>query len=316
MSIVSLVLPAYADRNLKRRVELAKIESRVFPIPGGGTFDFGFALNSQMAVEMGRSDYFFALYNLSPEELGFTPDGLSLVVPPTDRYGNEVQQCILDKRQVRLSGAVTSFEMVSSNSISIGYSPAGDSSWGIGGELEAEKAKLYMNVLAWHSPDFVTTSVVGGANGDHTAKMRRTKFDVSWGNFTVSPSFYKRTDLSKVTQEATKKALNDIKQQLDSNEALAWKSVVTKVDEPTITIAAGSLDGVKVGDKFRIENMRHAWRGTPCRSRYEGVEVDDAAIVEIIQVRGTEADAIPIERMGDGIYVGDKVSIESLISGR
>ena len=306
---------AVAERSLKRRVQLGKIDSRVFPVPGGGSFDFGFALNSQMMVEMGRSDYFFALYNLRPEEMGFSADGISLVLPPTDRFGREVPSCILDKKQLQLSGAVTSFEMIGANSIAIGYSPQGERSWGIGGELEVEKAKLYMNLIASHSEDFVRQFPVAAAEGDHEARMRRTRFDVSWGDFRVSPSFYKRTDLSAVTREAAQKALQQIKTQIDRNQALPWETTVIKVNEPEITIQAGSFDGVRVGDRFVVENMRHEWQGRACKSRYRGMSVGEAAVIEVISVRSTEAEAIPVQRLGDGVYVGDRVRIHQLAQG-
>ncbi|MAF91643.1 MAG: hypothetical protein VX583_01480 [Bdellovibrionota bacterium] len=311
---LGLATPALAERNLKRRVELRNINSRVFNTPAGGSFDFGFALNAMMAVELGSSDYFLNLVSFDIEDLGMSADGISLVIPPMDAFGNEVPQCILDRKQITMTGNVTSFELSNSTSVSIGYSPSGDSGFGIGGSFKMEKAKLFMDLGAYHSSDFVTYGPVGIATGAHEAKTQTTRIDLSFSNITLSPEFFKTSELSEVTQKAARKALATIKEQVDANENLPWESVVIKVAEPKITIQAGSFDGLKKDDQLVVENIYHQWEGEPCKSKYRGTSAGTTAVIQITDVRGTEADAIVVERVRDGVFVGDRVRVHQLVN--
>lgn len=311
------------ERKLKHRVSVGQIGSRSFPVPGGEEFDFGYVLNQMVMVNLANDPNFLATYAVeSPEAWeSFSNEPAISVVPDSDMYGKIVPDCLIDRNQMEIRGDVLSFELESGNSISIGYRKGEtlNDGWGIGAKMSVKKSNLHVAFKAVRSVDFVNATLLGADIGDHTAKYRTNEVTVDFSGFTVSAANFFQSDLVKLTKKATDEALAGVASQIQDKidrEEYEWQTNVVKVGDPLIHIRAGSLDGVKVGDKFLVTNMRHEWTGEVCNSEYWPTPVRSAMVVKVRKVTELFSIVEPFSAP-DGspihdVHVGDKVTIHKL----
>jgi hypothetical protein len=312
-------LTASAERNLKVRVSVDSVGAKSFTVPGGEEFDFGLALSTQMLVEMSQSKDFSAYYRAS-SQVGISSSGLesmSLALPPTDIFGKEVPACVINQKYMKMKMNVESFEMIGGRNIKFGYTKGDihNPSWGIGAELKVEKARLHVALagLVENEPGNFTAWVM--ANGNEQAKWKEQNISVNFKGFSASLGRYYQSDLVELVGNAAQKAIDEVASQMREKQKQGerpWRTSIRMANDDVYQIAAGSIDGVRVGDTFTVKNMRHMWQGKPCESKYEGFALGRAAEIRVIAVEDTFSIVEPITFWND-FYVGDRVEILKLV---
>lgn len=323
--LVSLMaLPTFA-RSLKFRTTVGKVSNKSFPVPGGKEFDFGYAVNAQMVKAVAEHPQFVSLNTMSNIDFSTAsanPDlanfsnimGLSTVL--TAAREQEVPACLVDRSYIKLVGQIVSFEITGGLGIKFGFNDSGShSGFGIGGSYNVDNAKLFMNLYAVDTYSSVVTSARALASRTENWKSQSGGVNVSFNKFSVGPQFYMQSPFAKMADSAAKNALSDLFTNLSGAQAQSeypWHTTVVAAGDPTHLINVGRIDGVKSGDRFKINNMVHAWSGEPCHSTYLGREVAYAATVEVISI-GDYASEVRVLDEVRPIKVGDKVVIDRLV---
>jgi hypothetical protein len=322
MGASSCQQPVQPARALKKKIVLGHIGASAFTLPGGGTFDFESAMNTQVYDALRQVDGF--VFD-APSPTVTSAEGTFLSLSPysekdqrllMEAYGattgngfvtfatlNDPPACEIDIPQARFDGHVNGFEFASSIGVTFGYNPTGDYR-GVSGTISVHVTTAQMDLVMFGSDPLSKTQI---ASSDVQSNQSKTNVDatINFQDFSLGPKFYFETPLAKVSEKALEKAVTDIKSQTDQ---LKWVGRVLKNDGKRILINAGARANLKVGDRFDIYNVEHVWVGTPCGQDavYKG------------EVPGQQAVAtIQISSLGDDISYGDVVgnSITPAVSG-
>ena len=269
-------------RTLKKRAAIGQIQSRPMNIEGGGQFDFAFVANMQLYTLVTESEKFY-IPSLDTD----AGNGIMMNKADHDFYSKLVQQksfrplseqkpvdesikCLLNNPQIKLSGAIQSFEFKSKSGFEFGFKDGiaiGNGSLK-SGKLNLVKSQLTLDLKAL---DYLEEGAVLGA-GMGVADQNKTEigFGIDFGLFDLSLKHYFESPLASVTRRALQKALNDTIERVDEEP---WVSRVFGGDlDNEIIIRGGRRAGVKEGDIFKIYNVRDYWSdpSKPCRSKYQG----------------------------------------------
>lgn len=287
-------------RQLKKIVDLTTIRSSPLHFPNSTTFDFQFVVNEQIYGVLAANDNFavkylppiskppqmarsgdLEFYNLSPA------DGLMMKAfaqeAGKENFSAQYSQtawCMVNEPQIRLAGAVNSFEMIGGGGVKIGFTPAGalptNGISDIG--INVEWAQLDMTMVALRP---LTSKVVSGANITSKQTKTRVKFGLNFGSFSVGPSAYYQTPLAQVTKNALAKALDLLGADLKKEE---WYTRVLANHDSHLVVVGGADVNLEVGDQLLVYNEEYYWEGEPCNSRYLGGGAQAGSAVAKIEI--------------------------------
>lgn len=321
---------ATPERSLKKIVELGAIRSSPVIFPNGGAFDFEFVANQQIYSVMLDSEK-FALRTAPPisspptqardGDSGFynlnKADGAMMKAfaqqAGKENYSvqySETAWCMANLPQAKISGAVNSFEMLGGGGLSIGFTPAGNSTAAItGASFQVQFAQLDLSMIA-RAP--LSSSVLAAANVTSKQTKTAVNFGLMFGAFTLGPSAYYQTPLATVTKKGLKTAVDELSSKLDSEE---WYTRVMADFDTHIVVVGGTDVNLEPGDQLLIYNEDHFWDGEPCNSRYRGGGAAANAAVAKIELDwvGTEISrGRVIEQSVKNPVIGAKVKLFKL----
>lgn len=318
-------------RSLKKVVDMGAIRSSPINFPGGSAFDFQFVVNQQIYGVLQESKEFAFKYAppiaTAPQTSTTTASGdtnlfnlskadgamMKASALEAGKTNYEVQYaqtawCMVNLPQVKISGAVNSFEMIGGGGITLGFTPAG--SYPTNGlasaGLNLQFAQLDLSMMATRP---LSASVVGAANVTSKQTKTSVNFSLNFGAFTVGPSAYYQTPLATVSKTALAKAVSGLSEQLKSDE---WYTRVMANHDTHLIVVGGADVGLEVGDQLLVYNEEYYWEGEPCNSKYlGGGAAANAAVakIEIDYVGDEIARGKVIEQNDYNAVVGAKVKL-------
>lgn len=96
-----------------------------------------------------------------------------------------------------------------------------------------------------------------------SATDKSFEFEIEVGKFNVGFDSYKKTPISRLTQEGLDKSLKHAIDQLKDIED-QWSTKVADVVNDYAIIQSGKAAGLREGDKLEFYNVTYAWKGEPC----------------------------------------------------
>ncbi len=214
----------------------------------------------------------------------------------------EVPRCQWESPHLTLNSDVLGFELVNSMKLGLGYSPSGTHLDQLQGKVKFVNFRLDYGISAYHP--LLKRLVASTEAVEHQSSVD-VEFDFGQ-NSPITIDFFYQEALVKVIKDGMKKSLNRLVARLqeqttgvgkDWNKDV-WESRV--ILDPAIcgtddcvAIRGGTLNNIKLGDKFFVTNMIHTWEGDPCDSNLLRSVPDPTAKNEVI-----------IESVGDTVSIG------------
>ncbi|MDG0815688.1 hypothetical protein [Bdellovibrio svalbardensis] len=318
-------------RVLKKIVDMGAIRSSAINFPGGASFDFQFVANQQIYGVLQESKEFAFKYappiatapatsttNANGDTNMFNltkADGAMMKASALEagKSNYEVQYaqtawCMANLPQVKIAGAVNSFELIGGGGITLGFTPAGayPTNGLASAGLNLQFAQLDLSMVATRP---LTSTVVGAANVTSKQTKTSVNFSLNFGALSVGPSAYYQTPLATVSKTALAKAVSGLSEQLKKDE---WYTRVMANHDTHLIIVGGADVGLEVGDQLLVYNEEYYWDGEPCNSKYlGGGAAANAAVakIEIDYVGDEIARGKVIEQNDYNAVVGAKVKL-------
>lgn len=328
-------------RTLKKIVQMDGITSQAMTLPGGGMFDFQSVANEQIYAVLSESpDFTFRYlppvvvppasdstiqmkstnnlkYNLTPSdqmamaEFSAATKTMTMSLQAQEEIpvqNDIIAWCLVNQPQARISGNINAFEMIGKGGITIGFSPAGESTGnGVGSaNIQIESAQLDLSMKALRP---LTDKVLTATNVNSKQTKTRINASINWGEWAANPNVFYQTPLAQVTKSALAKAVKNLGDQLKSEE---WSTRVLAYQWDHIVVVGGVDVGLVPGDQLLIYNEDYYWEGEPCNSRYlgGGAAANEAiAKIEIVWVGDEISRGRIIERTEDSPVQGAKVKL-------
>ena len=195
-----------------------------------------------------------------------TPASEAQPVNPIDVADN-IPQCEIDIPQLDIQGNLNAFEF------SFGYN-AGGVDGGLGGSASIMVSSAQMD-LSMTGTDPMMSTVLASTDVNATQTQTNINLQIDFGLWSLGPSYASSTPLATMTDKGLTTAIGNLKTQTDK---IAWVGrVIYHNSDGTLTINAGTQNGLAVGDVYNLQNVTHYWSGTPCSSTYQGWTPDDSA---------------------------------------
>lgn len=270
-------------RSLKKIVDVGQISSQPVKLPDGSVFDFQFVVNQQIYSVLFESQAFAFRYKAPVVGLSLASDGsvmsrLNMGKASMDFYEktmgkpatqivvpSKLAYCLFNKPQARISGAITSFELISGGGLSLGFNKLGEhAGLGIGANFDVDVYQLEMDMRAV-TPDTgsTITSVTKRSNkSDYAGGL-----SLQIGPFSIGPSYYYNTPLAKVTRKTLEAAVQSIKDAMKDTDWFSRVLDYQESDDNLVAIIGGTNVGMQVGDQLAIYNEITYWTDEPCNSQ-------------------------------------------------
>jgi hypothetical protein len=272
--------------------------------PGEQTFASNSSnLAGDMAIEPGTIDSnpkYGARDQALLEDYGFIPRAADS--SKSFYGGGEVPNCEWEKPQLDLNSDVLGFELVNRTGIGVGYSPSGTHLDELRGKIKFVNFRLDYSITAIHP---LLQRLVASTEAVEYKTSVELEFDFGQ-NAPITVDFFHQEAMTKVIREGMKKSLDQLIVRLEEQTIGAgkdwnqdiWESRVLldpAICDSTecVAIRGGSLNRIKLGDRFSVTNMIHTWEGEPCASNLIRSIPDPASRAEIV-----------IESVGDAVSVG------------
>jgi len=214
----------------------------------------------------------------------------------------EVPSCQWEAPQLTLNSDVLGFELVNKTELGLGYSPSGTHLDQLKGKFKFSNFRLDYGISAINPLLRRTVATTEAVTHQSTVDV---EFDFGQ-NSPITIDFFYQEALVKVIKDGMTKSLNRLVARLQDQTADVgndwnrdiWESRVLLDpaicgDDDCVAIRGGSLNRIKIGDRFKTLNMIHTWEGEPCESKLLRSVPDQNAINEII-----------IESVGDAVSIG------------
>lgn len=333
-------------RELKKRIEVNKIEVPQIKFENGQSYDMSEIINIQLTKTLLDSGNFIVPF----ENEKYTIDFLSRLNLPLDdsklmikrsklKFSSE-SSCLLLKPQVGIGGSVYNFEIVNDLGVRFGFNTnvtsllnqpvqpkkqdiPQNNKVSLGGLMNffpttaiKMKSFAFNMILQAYEPGKKNSLLIGAAQGSASKNKLDMKMELDlYSLFNMGADYFYETPINKYISKAISKAVNELNFQLNS---IPWNSkvidTIEKNGEEFVIILGGLYSGLKLGDKFKIFNELHLWEDQPCKSSYLGSVSDDQeeAIIEITSLGDDLSFAKILEKSGDPIEIGAKVVIYEL----
>ena len=289
-------------RVLKKRASIGQVRSRSINVGGSGRFDFSFAAGLQLYHLINESERY-----VLPGLDRATAHGAMVSSQDYDVYSDWAKnnqkvhlaatsreaECLLYLPQVKISGEIHSFEVVSGGGVEFGFTPAKTS--GILPDFNVDVESFSLSLSLEGSDNLSNTLLSTGL-----ASATQTKTDmgvsINFGLFSFGSKYYFESPLSKVTYRALIRAMNELNVKLDKEP---WTSRVIENHDTHLVVYGGRRSGIQEGDRFEIYNEIHYWKDAPCQSAYRGAiptTQGPLAIIEITQLGDDISRGVIIEK--------------------
>lgn len=236
------------------------------------------------------------------EEYGFQLESQKVDNQFHAKLDGEVPHCQWESPQLRLNSDVLGFELVNRAKLGIGYSPSGTHLDQLTGKVKFVNFRLDYGIMAIHP---LLNRMVASTEAKEFQSSVEVEFDFGQ-NSPITIDFFFQEPLVKVIKNGMSKALDRLVKRLKdqtTGEGRDWNKDVWEsrvLLDPTIcgnddcvAIRGGTLNRIKLGDRFTVTNMFHTWEGNPCESNLIRSVPDPSAVNEIV-----------IESVGDTVSIG------------
>lgn len=309
-----------SGRQLKRIIEFGKISSPAIRLPDGSFFDFQFVANQQAYAVLMESEGFALRY--SPPVITATPSSVeygklsvkdaAIMSKLGKTEGNGLvnwsteASCMVNMPSARVYGSVNAFEMVGGGGLTVGFTPAGSSTFSganLGFQIQFAQMDLSMQAVR---P--LTNGLMSAVNVNAKQTKTSVNLSVNLGMFSLGPSFYYSTPLANVTKNGLTKAVTALKADLDGKEE--WSTRVLANHDTQLTVVGGTNVGLEIGDQLAVYNEIYYWDGEPCNSTYRGgAAKDPVAIIEVEAVGDEISVGKMVKQTDENAVIGAKVKL-------
>lgn len=209
----------------------------------------------------------------------------------------------------KIWGSVNSFEMVGGGGLRIGFTPAGSHVVSnIGGSFNVDFAQMDLSLLATRP---LTNKVIQAVNVTSNQTKTNLNFNISFGMFSIGPSFWYQTPLARVTKTGLQKGVENLRQALQSEP---WSTRVLAGHDNFLTIIGGRDVNLKEGDELAVYNEIYHWYGEPCASEYIGGAATNAvAKIRITSVGDEISFGQVFDQTDENAVIGAKVMVHKLV---
>lgn len=214
----------------------------------------------------------------------------------------EVPSCQWEAPQLTLNSDVLGFELENEAKLGLGYSPSGTHLDQLKGKVSFTNFRLDYGVSAVHP--LLNRMVASTEAVTHQSKVE-VEFDFGQ-NSPITIDFFYQEAIVKVIKEGMTKSLNRLVARLEEQTVDAGKDWNQNVwesralfdpaicgNDDCVAIRGGSLNRIKMGDRFKVFNMIHTWEGEPCQSKLLRSVPDTNLANEIV-----------VESVGDAVSIG------------
>jgi len=302
------------SRQLKKIVSLGKIKAKGIEVENVGTFDLENAVNRQFAaavleagnftVKMKKNSNNNTVTLQSTGEGSFKPMGY-------DDSPQDPEVCLPDPATIKLSGEILGFDIESINGGHFGYSPGGAAA-----PVADVKVRVVNSSMTgvFEATDNKEELLFGATQISSKQTKTYINADVSFKDFILGFEHFSQSPISKVTFKGIKMGVQNLAKETDK---YPWEGMVIATENRRfVAINAGIDADLKKGDKFQIRNVKHQWKGTPCKSEYVRGKPDREAIavgvVSDVQPTYSWLEVTQYFNSEGMIEVGAKVTVDTL----
>jgi len=181
---------------------------------------------------------------------------------------SQLAACMIDMPQGIVSGNILDFTLIGKGGVSLKLNHIPSLT---DGSFEFQRYELSVTMKVMHP-----LQRGGIFPGDRkiiatTAQEKRSndfgiELNLNFSGFQLGPSYYYRSPLRRVVDEALTASIEDLKNQWNKSEP--WYAMVLRSCDKYIYVNAGNTSdaGLKVGDILRVQNVNYRWQGQSCRS--------------------------------------------------
>jgi hypothetical protein len=301
-------VPAPAG-TLARKIQLGTVRAPQIQLPAqyGGSFDFAFVASAQMAALLPMTKYFStanvdpnAQYNGAGLSANTSNDFYSCTpqVPPNQTPQALVMQglvqnrmmlnrqtqtgtsmnlsyygsCMIPVPEANVDASINDFSLVSGGGVTVNATNMG----ALGGaNFGFQNYSLQVEMVAKNPVD-ASGSTIAAALKNTYAQNYQAGLTLNLGPFSIGPSGYFNSDLSKVVSNGLTAALDDLGANWPKTDP--WYATILKSCETYIYINGSKELGLQVGDIVSIKNVMYFWRGDVCASENYGATPDGTPV--------------------------------------
>ena len=305
--------PPPKPRVLKKLVQIDHIGAKPILQNGQVVFDLEDAINLQ-AVTAAIKNGKFTVKTSDANTMTMGSNGVATTASSSmsGMVLSDNEKCLASLPAFRIGGNVLSFELESTNGISLGFSPKIDFDIGAGLNFTVGTSRLNATFTA---SDRSATRTFYSVTTNEKQEEKKGGFNLSFLDmFNLGFDNYSKTPLAQVVSTSLSKAMNGI---AAATAGLVWEAPIIIADRNLVALNAGFDAGIVVGDQFKIQNAEHYWSGLPCQSDYLGMrpDPDPVAIVEVYDVQGTLSWAKVVQSFNSDISIeaGARAQVSKLM---
>ena len=282
---------APAARELRRRVQMGQVVAPKINLPSGSSFDFQYVANAQMYDILTQTQA-FSTATVDPTKI-YDPSGLNRdeaavfnqcgdntdqatsVLGKIMAKGSTISQsaaCMIDMPQGVVSGNILDFTLTSKAGVSlslanVAFLPSASFTFQ---QSTLSLTMKVMSPLEKGGDAAGDTRVIATTSQDAFSNDWGADLQLSFGGFSLGPSYYYNSPLSKVTSSGLTSGIDNLKTSWDAAEP--WYAMVLRNCDKYIYINAGNASdaGLQVGDLVKIQNVDYRWSADACASDLMG----------------------------------------------
>lgn len=169
--------------------------------------------------------------------------------------------CFMTRPQHYIKGKINSLEAHSGGSLQFGFSEA-FAQIPISAHFSLDRMRMD---LSFHVIDPWTYETVDSKNVEALKSDYKVGVGIDFGGiFHIGPEFYRTTGMAEVTLKGLKEGTAKIANSLLANPGEVWATRIMYSRDNYVAILGGTELGLKKGDRLKVYNEAHTWRGEPC----------------------------------------------------
>lgn len=223
--------------------------------------------------------------------------------------------CEVDFADYELDTRLLAFEITDRGNVGFGFNILNGFFRALGLRIKTERGVMLASMSM--SQSLRPSESLAHVTGEGKSSKTEFNFELDALQLGLDIGYFRQTPLSRLTEKTLMSTLQNLKNEMNGVET-AWstRAVHLYPIEQQLIIPTGSVAGIRLGDRFKIFNVDHAWRGVPCESEhlFERKRTTEAiAIAEVTQLdKNASLLTLVDKRTDDPIEYGARVEIESL----
>ncbi len=272
--------PVASSRELKKNVRIMDVSASSFLNNGG--FNFSEVARSQFSGVLFDQNHFYErnVYP-NPIEVSGAADERYFGVQKTARMSDTMVQlktwfptlkarevtldrdssCFMTKPQHLIKAKINSLEAHSGGKLQFGFSQA-FAQIPVSAKFSLDRMRMD---LSFHALDPWSYETVDSQNDGVLKSDYKVGVGIDFGGILhIGPEFYRTTGMAEVTLKGLKLLTQKLAASLLTKPGEVWTTRVVVSRDNYVAILGGSELGLKKGDRLKVFNEAHTWRGEPC----------------------------------------------------